>query len=179
MPEDTLENPLLSLPTGIYEAVNGLLLLGRLEERVEFAGHSFTLRTLTMAEELEVNLVAKDYLDSMGNIHAHQWAYVAAALVAVDDDPNFAPPISPGIREQIRAKFIYCTQSWYPPVGIYLFDRLQDLLAKQFKAIQAVEDLSKRNLGNSWPTPDSSEKPGTSEEENSTPSNQLSSDIYS
>lgn len=164
MADTDFENPLESLKPEIYEAVNGLMWLGHLEETTEFAGHSFTLRTLKMSEELEANLVARDYLETMGNLHAHQWALVAAALVAVDNDPYFCPPIGPNARENIRAKFRYCVNNWYPPVGNYLFDAYQELVRKQIAAIGAVEDLSKRSLGSSWPSPDSSRQAAPSEE---------------
>jgi hypothetical protein len=159
-----LDNPLQDLPDGVYEAVQGLLWLGYIEETFELAGHSFTLRTLKMSEELEAALIAKEYLDSIGQIKANAWSQVAASLVAVDGDPNFCPPLGPDKRGHIRGKFKYMCDNWYPPVGNFLFDRYLLLLQRQMAAIEEVENLSTRSLSTSWPSSDFSKQAGPSEE---------------
>lgn len=123
-----------------------------------------------MSEELEASLLAKEYLESLGQINANAWAQVAAALVAVDDDSNFCPPIGPDKRSHIRGKFRYMVENWYPPVGNYLFDRYLYLLQKQRAAIDAVENLSYRSLSTSWRSPDSSEQAASSQENSTTSS---------
>lgn len=137
--------------------------LGHLEEEVKWAGHTFILRTLKGAEELEAALVAKEYLDTFGQTKATAWAHVAAALMAVDDDDSFCPPIGPDSKQHLRAKFNYVTDNWYWPVGEYLFNKYVDLVKRQTEAIEAVENLSPGSRKNSWKLADSLKKPEGSE----------------
>lgn len=142
-------------PSEITEAVDGLAWLGHLEDTVSIWGHDFVLRTLKAGEELEASLLAKEYQDTFGQVKATAWAHVAAALVAVDGDENFCPPIGPNVRNNLGAKFRYITENWYWPVGEYLFGKYVDLNQRQLRALDALEDLSSRSRQNSWPTADS------------------------
>lgn len=148
--------------------------LGHLEEEVHFCGHTFLIRTLKASEELEAALLAKEYQETFGQIKAHAWAHLALAIEAVDNDPDFCPPIGPDRRNYARGKFNYMTEHWYWPLGQYLFTQFAALNRRQADAVEAVEDLSSRSLKSSWPSPDSSTEPGdsqaTSTESNFSPS---------
>lgn len=144
-------------------AVDGLMWLGHLEEEVKFAGHTFILRTLKAAEELEAALVAKEYLETFGQTKATAWAHVAAALMSVDGDESFCPPIGPDAKQHLRAKFNYITENWYWPLGEFLFDKYVELVKRQIEAVEAVENLSPGSRKNSWKLADSLKKPGDSE----------------
>lgn len=147
----------------VADSVDGLAYLGHLEEEVRFCGHRFLLRTLKADEELEAALLAKDWQDSFGQVKAHMWAHLAAALIEVDGRDDFCPPIGPSRESHIRAKFNYITQNWYTPVGEYLFGKYVELVQRMTEAISEVEDLSSRSLQNSWTTVDSSTPPVSSE----------------
>lgn len=159
-----VENPLDTFPQEVTEAVDGLLWLGHLETEVEFCGHSFHLHTLKASEELQVALLAKDYIDTYGQVKANIWAHIAASLQAVDGNEDFCPAIGPNQKDHVRAKFNYITSNWYWPVGDYLFGEYTKLVVKQSEAIKAIEDLYSRSLSTSWPSSDSSIEAGDSQE---------------
>jgi hypothetical protein len=140
----------------ISDAVHGLAWLGHLEEVINFCGHTFILRTLKADEELEASLIAKEYMETLGQAKAWAWAHVALALESVDGEPDFCPAIGPDKKSWSRAKFNFITQNWYWPVGNYLFERYAELNRRSADAIQAVEDLSTRSLTPFGRSPDSS-----------------------
>lgn len=135
-------NPFDLFPKEVNEAIDGLMWLGHLETVVTFCGHEFVLRTLKADEELAAGLLAKEYLDSYGQIKANAWAHIAAALVSVDGEENFSQVIGPGKQEALRSRFGYITQNWYWPTGAKLFGAYTELVLKQTEAIRAIEDLS-------------------------------------
>lgn len=137
--------------------------LGHLEEEVKWAGHTFILRTLKAAEELEAALVAKDYLETFGQTKATAWAHVAAALMSVDGDDSFCPPIGPDSKQHLRAKFNYITDNWYWPVGEHLFNKYVEIVQRQTDAVEAVESLSQGSRKGSWKLADSFKKQEDSE----------------
>lgn len=150
-------------PDEISEAVDGLAWLGHLKSTVHFCGHTFTLQTLKAGEELEAALLAKEFQDTFGQVKASAWAHIAMAVVGVDNDINFCPPIGPDIRQHGRAKFNYMTTNWYWPVGEFLFGEYVALVQRQAQALEALEDLSSRSLQNSRPMGDSSKEQGDSQ----------------
>lgn len=129
--------------------------MGYLESEVDFCGHTFVLRTLKADEELEAALIAKEYQESFGQVKAHAWAHLAAAVAVVDGDDDYCPAIGPGKRDHLRAKFRWMTERWYWPTAEFLFGTYADLIRRQADAIEAVESLSSRSLDTSWPRPDS------------------------
>lgn len=147
--------PFDEFPPQVAQSVEGLAWLGHLEIEVSRWGHSWLLRTLKADEELEAALVAKEFQDTFGQVKAHTWAHIAAALTAVDGDEDFCPPIGPSRKQHVRAKFQYCTENWYWPVGEMLFGQYIELINKQAEALDAVDSLSQRSLRTSWPTQDS------------------------
>jgi hypothetical protein len=158
-------------PEDIRDAVDGLAWLGHLQDTVHMWGHSFTLQTLKAGEELEAALIAKEYQDSFGQVKAHAWAHLAMSVVAIDGDQDFCPPIGPDIRKHAEAKFRYMTENWYWPIGEYLFGKYVDLVQRQSKALEALEDLSPGSRQTSRPTQDSlteqADSEGTSTDSNS------------
>lgn len=62
----------------------GLLYLGALTDTFHWAGHSFTIRTLTVDEILEVGLLHAKYARTLADAKAYQRAVTAACLVSVD-----------------------------------------------------------------------------------------------
>lgn len=156
--------PFDEFPPQVAQSVEGLAWLGYLEAEARRWGHSWVLRTLNAEEELEASLIASEFQDSYGAAKANAWANIAAALIAVDDDADFCPPIGHDKRANLRAKFKFVTQ-WHWPVGEYLFGELLKLLEKQAAALEAVDSLSARSLHNFTPSADSSNEQADSPEE--------------
>jgi hypothetical protein len=163
------ENSLSTFPEDVQKAVEGLAWLGYLEETFKFAGHRFTIRTLKGEEDLMVGLLCEEFKEgNLARAKAWAWANVALAVVAVDGDRNFCPPIGPDPEDHARAKFRYMTSEWYWPLGEYIFEKYGVLVQRQRKAIRAVQDLSERSLHPSTPSRDSLNEPGDLHESTST-----------
>lgn len=162
------EDPFSVFPEDTQKAVEGLMWLGHLEDTFTFCGHRFTLRTFKGEGDLMAGLLVKEYEGTIAQAKAWAWANVAMALVSVDGDPNFCPPVGPDPMDHARAKFRYLITSWYWPTCEYMFEQLSVLMRRQRNAIKAVQDLSDRSLQPSTPSRDSLTEPGDSSESIST-----------
>jgi len=130
----------------VRQDVEGLIWLGHLEDSFEAFGHQYVIRTLKADEELYAGLIAKEFNDSLMEGRAVAWAQVSLALMAVDGDVNFCPPVGPDREAFARARFVWVTSRWYWPLGEYLFRRYAALLQRQVKAFEALQNLSTRSL---------------------------------
>lgn len=151
-------------PAEIQQDVEGLMWLGHLEDEFTFAGHTFIIKTLKGDEELLASLVCKEFNETLGQARAWVWALISQALVAIDGDENFCPPISNDKRVNAKARFQYCVSNWYWPLAATINTRFNLLTERQAEALQRVEDLFKGNPLMSMPFADSSTDSGDSEE---------------
>lgn len=147
----------------IRDDVDGLLWLGHIEDELEYAGHTFVLRTLKADEELYAARLTRNYQDTLGQGKAWAWAHVCQALVSVDGNEDFCPTLGPNRYESARGRFNYCTSKWYWHLGNALFVKYLELAQKQALAIEAIQDLSEGSPENSEPSPDSLTDQGDSE----------------
>ena len=134
--------------------------LGHLEKEINRWGHTWVIRTLKGSEELQASLLAKEYQDTFGQVKAWAWAQLAHAIVSVDGDENWCPPIGPDPMSNSRAKFRYMTENWYWPIGDYLFGQYAILVQSQDDAMREVQNLSERSLPSSMPSVDFSTEAG-------------------
>ncbi len=158
------ENPFSVFPEQVQKDVEGLMWLGFLEETFTFCGHRFTIRTLKGEDDLIAGLLAKHYEGTLAQAKSWAWANVTMALVSIDGDSNFCPPIGPDPEDHARGKFAYLVKAWYWPTCEYVYEQLGSLVRRQRDAIQAVQDLSSRSLHPSTPSRDSLIEPGDSSE---------------
>lgn len=165
-PAETIED----FPPEIRDAVEGLMFLGYLEDSFEFCGHHFVIRTLRGDEELLASLICKEFVQTLGQARAWVWAQIALALVSIDGDDNFCPPVSNNKRDYARARFQYVTGKWYWPLAAYINSRYETLCELQAEGVQRVEDLYKGNRLTSTPSADSlSDRADLEEQEASEP----------
>lgn len=156
MPEDTLPNQgIESFPEEVREDVEGLIWLGHLETEIEYCQHTFVLRTLKADEELTASLLAKEYLETMGQAKAWAWANVSQAIVSVDGNADWCPPAGPSKKDYGRQKFNYCIQNWYWHIGDHLWQNYLMLVQRQLEAVDNLRNLSGRSLRPSTPFADS------------------------
>lgn len=107
------------------EEFEGLLFLGALRKRFRWMGHEFVVRSLVTSEVLEVGLLQKPYVGSMGEIKAYQSAVVAAAIMSVDGKP---PPIPvTDMDSDLEARFQYVINHWQPIVIDMLYGQVLSL----------------------------------------------------
>jgi hypothetical protein len=104
-----------------------VLEIGRLEETFEWGGHSFTIRTLSIGVVMELGLMTKQYQGTTSDLRAFTTAIVAAALTHVNGEP-LVVPIESNVRyADVRARFRYLQENWYPPIIDVLYDRYMRL----------------------------------------------------
>lgn len=125
----------------VREDFEGLLYLGRLSHTFPWAGHEFTIRTLTTGETLEVGLLSQPYRGTLAEMKAYQAALVACCVTTVDGRA-MPVPITDDPRDTAAAnRFRYVLRSWFPPVldAVYeqyllLEERVARVLAAMGKA---------------------------------------------
>jgi len=137
---------LVSFPEEWKKEFEGLLYLGHLEKEVtSIPFHSFVVRTLTVNEKLQISLLTKDFVDSIGYGRAYRAAVVAAGLHSVDGRPLVPAATSINV---LRQKYDYVTNGWYDPVIDILYAEIDALEGKVLTVLQELGIL-----GSDKPTP--------------------------
>lgn len=114
----------------------GLLYVGSLKKRFRWMGHLFVIRTLTVNETLEVALLNKPYVGTLGELKAYQAAVVAASVVTIDGQPL---PIPTGLSEtDLDARFEYVINNWQPITIDMLYGQVLELEAKVNEVLAAL-----------------------------------------
>jgi len=125
-----------SFPDEWKNEFEGLLYLGYLQKEItQIPFHHFVVRTLTVNEKLEVSLLSKPYMDSIGYARAYKAAIVAAGLVSVDHKPLIATNRNTNV---VRQKYEYVINNWYDAVTDILFDAIDDL---ENQVVLVLEEL--------------------------------------
>src|SRR5271166_1339075 len=92
-------DPLSLFSPNIQAPVHGLAWIGFLQKDIEFCGHSFTIKTLRPSEKAAAAVAVQEWRDTIAEPERWSNALVGMALVSVDGDPAFCPPIGPNINE--------------------------------------------------------------------------------
>jgi len=122
---------------------DGLLYVGRLEDKFEWLGHTFEIRTLTTDEVIEIGLLTKPYDDTIGGVKAYQAAVVASCVVRVDGRPLPMPITNDPRDTASRNRFDYVKRSWFPPVLDYVYEQYM-LLEDRVRAVLAAMGKASR-----------------------------------
>lgn len=125
----------------VQEAFEGLLYLGALTRTFEWAGHRFTIRSLTVDEMLSVGQVTQPYANSMGEPRAYSTAMVAACLVTVDGEPLKLPLGPSRGAAALQARFEQVGQ-WFPHTIDYIFERYLELESKVEEVVKQMGEAS-------------------------------------
>jgi len=130
-------NEVISFPDEWKEEFEGLLFLGYLQHEVKrIPFHSFVIKTLNINEKLEVSLIAKPYLESVGYNRAWKAAVVAAALVSIDGRPLIPSNKTTNV---VKQKYDYVVNNWYDTTIDLLYEEL-DMLEN--KVIMVLQELN-------------------------------------
>lgn len=101
----------------------GLLNVGYLEREFEVYGHKVLLRTITVADELELALLIQQWANTIGSVRAYQTGVVSAALLSVDGRSLPEPlTMSPG-DTPVRNRFDYLRNNYRPPVINLIYEK--------------------------------------------------------
>lgn len=120
--------------------VVNLLNLGELKARMEISGHEVWLRTLKVAEELEIGVLVQPYMNTIEEGRALATATVAASIDSLDGKPlveNFGPG-----DNKLRRKFDYVrTHMYWPVIKILYEEAYIPLVTRQ---VEAIEEFRKK-----------------------------------
>lgn len=126
----------------VRDPFTGLLYLGSLQDKFEWGGHSFTIRTLRSGELADVALAIKKYAGTDGEMKAYQAAVAAAALLDIDGQGLPLPtPIRTDEKEFDR-RFAYIMTNWFPPTLDAIYERYITL---ELTVRQVVEAMGNRS----------------------------------
>lgn len=156
--ESDVVDPLELFSEQIRVPVYGLAFIGHTQKDFDFCGHTFTLKTLRPSERAAVALAVKPWRETIAEPEVWSNAQVGMALVAVDHQTDFCPPIGPDLGEFAKARLRFVTNAadgWHAPTLAFLYDRLLELEAEALKAVEELRNLSVRNPVPLSPSPDS------------------------
>lgn len=135
--------PLPEFDPRVRDDFDGLLYLGRLTDSFSYAGHEFTIRTLSTGELLEVALLHKPYAGTMGDAKAYQAALAAACMVSVDGKPMPLPITNEATDTALVNRFEYVKRTWFPPLIDVIYGRFLDLEDKVDRVLEAMGNPSR------------------------------------
>jgi hypothetical protein len=138
--ESQVPDPLPEFDPKYRRAFDGLLYLGKLTDSFEWLGHTFTIRTMTANEVLEIGLIHAPYVGTMAEVKAYQALVVAACVVEVDGRPLVIPLTDAPEDTPLRNRFRYVIDHWYPPTLDAIYERFL-LLEKQASDVIGAMDL--------------------------------------
>lgn len=122
---------------------DGLLYLGALTDSFEWAGHSFTIKSLTVGDLLEVARISKDWEDTMGASRAYTSAICAACVLTVDGR-QMVQPIARDSPGRVLERFEYIKKNWYPYSVDAIYNRYVILEARVEEMMRRVGEASSR-----------------------------------
>lgn len=132
----TEDNNVNTFPEEWKDEFEGLLYVGYLQREVtSIPFHKFVVRTLTVNEKLEISLITKPYLDTIGYGRAWKAAVVAAGLVSVDNRDLI--PSSKNINV-VRQKYEYVINNWYDTVIDFLYEEIESLENRVILVLQEL-----------------------------------------
>lgn len=138
--EETEAPALPEFDPRVRNEFDGLLYLGRLTDAFTYMGHDFVIRTLSTGEILDVALLHKPYLGTMGDIKAYKAALVAACVESVDGRPMPLPITNQPMDTALANRFAYVQKTWFPP--------LIDVIYERFLALEEMVDRVLAAMGN-------------------------------
>ena len=125
-----------TFPEEWKDEFEGLLFVGYLQREItSIPFHKFVVRTLTINEKLEISLITKPYLDSIGYGRAYKAAVVAAGLMSVDGKELI--PSNRNINV-VRQKYDYVTDNWYDAVIDILYEEIDTLENRVMMVLQEL-----------------------------------------
>ena len=125
-----------TFPEEWKDEFEGLLFVGYLQREItSIPFHKFVVRTLTINEKLEISLITKPYLESIGYGRSYKAAVVAAGLMSVDGKELI--PSNRNINV-VRQKYDYVTDNWYDALIDILYEEIDTLENRVMMVLQEL-----------------------------------------
>src|SRR5208282_392642 len=163
MAEET-KDPLKLFSEEIRIPVYGLAALGHLTKKIEFCGHSFTLKTLRPSERAAAAMAAKPWRETLVEPEVWANAQVALAVTSVDGDHEFCIALGPDLEDFARSRLNYVTdpnKGWSKPTLAFLYEEYLSVEDEALTAINELRNLSRASLASLQAGLDSSSEADT------------------
>jgi hypothetical protein len=129
-----------TFPNEWKDEFEGLLFVGYLQREItRIPFHKFVVKTLTINDKLEISLLTKPYLESVGYGRAYKAAVVAAGLVSVDGKELV--PSNKNINV-IKQKYDYVVNNWYDTTVELLYNEIEALENRVIIVLQELGIIS-------------------------------------
>lgn len=138
IPEVEGETSKEGFPPECAQPMRGLLFLGCLTKKFNYAGHEFLIETLTEGMMLKVGQLMSEYKGTFSELEARKTFTVAACVKAVDGYP-LVTNIQPTDTKTELLEKIGVVEQWYPPVVDYVFRRYRELETTEFDVANALK----------------------------------------
>lgn len=134
--------PLPEFDPKVRDPFNGLLFLGSLQDKFDWGGHSFTIRTLRSGELADVALAIKKYDGTDGEMKAYQGAVAAASLLDIDGEGFPLPTPIRSDEKEFDRRFAYIMRNWFPPTLDAIYERYITLELTVREVVEAMGNRS-------------------------------------
>ena len=136
--DDVNQGEAPEFPDELVEDLQNFAVVGHLSDSFTYGGQDFTIRTMTMGEELEALRATKDYNDipvASGRVYAT--AMVAGSVQTLNGTP-LVIPISEK-QDIVELKFRK-VKNWFWPVIEVVYQRFSILEARQKEILDGLEN---------------------------------------
>jgi hypothetical protein len=129
-----------TFPDEWKDEFEGLLFVGYLQREItRIPFHKFVVKTLTINDKLEISLLTKPYLESVGYGRAYKAAVVAAGLVSVDGRELVSSNKNINV---IKQKYDYVVNNWYDTTIELLYNEIEALENRVIIVLQELGIIS-------------------------------------
>ena len=140
--EEEVEAEAGEFPEEYLEPLHGLLFFGKLTDELNYAGHVFSLKTLTMGELIKAGQLIAKYQGTVAYDAAYKSVVLASCVEYVDGQEVYTP-ISKG--EDILQKKFEVVMDWFP----ITIDKVYDAYLSLEKTASMVADSLGESSGGS------------------------------
>lgn len=124
------------------EDFEGLVFLGSLSKTFRWLGHRFTIRTITVDEQLHVALLTKAYAGSLGDALAYRTAVAALSVQRVDGE-DLPVPIGPSDGfAYAQQRFDFVKARWFQYTIDAIYNEYLGLDDKVHQVVLAMGKVS-------------------------------------
>jgi hypothetical protein len=116
--------------------------IGYLTHTFQWGKYEFTLRTLTIDEEIAVGQLIKHLNQTIGQEKALVAAVMAASLVSVNGKYPFPEVFVEDEIAKLRENYYYISHNWRWPILSKLNEQYLIMQEKMYKSIAEIENLS-------------------------------------
>ena len=139
---DDLSSIFSQLGSESLVAFHQLSSVGHLTHTFQAFGHEFTIRTLTIDEEVSIGQLIKHLDGNITQDKALITGIVAASLVTIDGLPAFADPVIDNPSLNLREKYRQISEKWHWPIISKINEQYVVLQEKMYQTLEDIENLS-------------------------------------